>query len=413
MPVSHCLSLSRFAKLGQLRAIIPFVPVRAPQLSAKLYEMVLNFFIVDDTPGLLRVLAEWPRGVGLFEPQTIITRIIDRLQIVEQVDLLHALAQLYIMIGQTDKALNVYLRLRQGDVFGLIEKYNLYESVRDKVLPLVLFDKARAIHMLMVNVAKISVAEVVRQLAEQPRLQHEYLHTLFYKDTTLTVDHQELQVALYAEFDPPLLMGFLRQSNYKLENALDICRAKKLYKEEVFILGRMGNCNDALALIIHKLGDVQQAIDFIVEYGGSDSTLWEELVNWCLQSEHTIGDLLDRCPQVRPYLGGGRPIGAAEFRWLYLFFTLFSLVHCVRLCACIYLSLILFVRVFVRVLCVWCVLPHSCSTSTRWTREDSSHAFLPTVRFPAFDKSSSPSCPCTRQRFDFGALFSSFRVVAL
>ena len=310
---SHDLSIlrlrprfPRFAKLGQLRAIIPFVPVRAPQLSAKLYEMVLNFFIVDDTPGLLRVLAEWPRGVGLFEPQTIITRIIDRLQIVEQVDLLHALAQLYIMIGQTDKALNVYLRLRQGDVFGLIEKYNLYESVRDKVLPLVLFDKVRAIHMLMVNVAKISVAEVVRQLAEQPRLQHEYLHTLFYKDTTLTVDHQELQVALYAEFDPPLLMGFLRQSNYKLENALDICRAKRLYKEEVFILGRMGNCNDALALIIHKLGDVQQAIDFIVEYGGSDATLWEELVNWCLQSEHTIGDLLDRCPQVRCCeLGGG------------------------------------------------------------------------------------------------------------
>jgi hypothetical protein len=152
--------------------------------------------------------------------------------------------------------------------------------------------------MLMANVQRIPVADVVRQLSDQPRLQHEYLHALFYKDTTLTIDHQELQVALYAEFEPSLLMGFLRQSSYSLERALEICRAKKLYREEVFILGRMGNCNDALALIIHKLGDVQQAIDFIVEYGGSDDSLWEELVNWCLQSENTIADLLDRCPQV-------------------------------------------------------------------------------------------------------------------
>jgi hypothetical protein len=47
-----------------------------------------------------------------------------------------------------------------------------------------------------------------------------------------------------------------------------------------------------------KLFLTLQAIDFIVEYGASDGSLWEELVNWCLQSETTIADLLDRVPQV-------------------------------------------------------------------------------------------------------------------
>jgi hypothetical protein len=126
-------------------------------LSSKIYELVLNFFIVEDTAGLLSVLDKWPRDCGLFEPQTIITRIIDRLQIVEQVDLLHALAQLYIMIKQYDKALNVYLRLRQGDVFGLIKQYDLYNSIKDKVLPLMLFDKQRAIQVIKCDIFNVAV----------------------------------------------------------------------------------------------------------------------------------------------------------------------------------------------------------------------------------------------------------------
>ncbi len=47
--------------------------------------------------------------------------------------LLHSLAQLYIIGKQYEKALTVYLRLQQGDVFALIRKHDLFDAVKDKV----------------------------------------------------------------------------------------------------------------------------------------------------------------------------------------------------------------------------------------------------------------------------------------
>ena len=35
--------------------------------------------------------------------------------------------------SQFDRALTIYLRLRRGDVFGLIETHDLFDNVRDKV----------------------------------------------------------------------------------------------------------------------------------------------------------------------------------------------------------------------------------------------------------------------------------------
>lgn len=40
--------------------------------------------------------------------------------------------------------------------------------------------------------------------------------------------------------------------------AYDICVKRNLLKEQVFILGRMGNSKQALAVIINKLGDIEE-----------------------------------------------------------------------------------------------------------------------------------------------------------
>jgi hypothetical protein len=46
--------------------------------------------------------------------------------------------------------------------------------------------------------------------------------------------------------------------------------------EQVYILGRMGSTREALTLIMTKLGDIEQAIDFV--QGQQDDDLWEELI---------------------------------------------------------------------------------------------------------------------------------------
>lgn len=48
-------------------------------------------------------------------------------------------------------------------------------------------------------------------------------------------------------------MTFRNQSQ-----AHEICTRRELVREQVFILGRMGNAKQALAIIINKLGDIEE-----------------------------------------------------------------------------------------------------------------------------------------------------------
>eukprot|EP00479_Gromia_sphaerica_P009861 TRINITY_DN4304_c0_g2_i2.p1 TRINITY_DN4304_c0_g2~~TRINITY_DN4304_c0_g2_i2.p1 ORF type:complete len:235 (+),score=43.48 TRINITY_DN4304_c0_g2_i2:208-912(+) len=76
-----------------------------------------------------------------------------------------------------------------------------------------------------------------------------------------------------------------------LHNALNICQEKEIYGAQVFILGKMGNTNDALSLIIQKLHDVKQAIEFVEEH--KDDGLWDELIKHSLKKPDFVSGLLE------------------------------------------------------------------------------------------------------------------------
>ena len=70
-----------------------------------------------------------------------------------------------------------------------------------------------------------------------------------------------VQVELYADYEPGRLMGFLVSSQaYGLEAAAELCEHRGLVREQVFVLGRMGNARQALELIISKLADIPQVL---------------------------------------------------------------------------------------------------------------------------------------------------------
>lgn len=62
-------------------------------------------------------------------------------------------------------------------------------------------------------------------------------------------------------------------------------------KEQVFILGRMGNAKKALAVIINKLGDIEEAVEFVTMQ--HDDELWEELIKQCIHKPEMVGILLE------------------------------------------------------------------------------------------------------------------------
>ncbi len=86
-------------------------------------------------------------------------------------------------------------------------------------------------------------------------------------------------------------MGFLVASQwYELEEAFKLCQERGLIREQVFILGRMGNARQALGLIIGSLGNVPQAIDFVQMQ--RDPDLWELLISLTLPRPELVGGSL-------------------------------------------------------------------------------------------------------------------------
>jgi len=95
-----------------------------------------------------------------------------------------------------------------------------------------------------------------------------------------------LLVRLYADYSRDKLLPLLRRSdNYPIQQALDICSQRRFYPEMVYLLGRIGNTSEALALMTRELNDMESAIAFCQEH--DDEELWNDLVNYSLDKPGT------------------------------------------------------------------------------------------------------------------------------
>ncbi|KAI9018076.1 hypothetical protein CLU79DRAFT_761600 [Phycomyces nitens] len=307
----------RFIELGELKAIAPFIPMKDPQLSSTLYEIVLAYFLKSDPEALLKTLHKWPRS--LYNISNVIVAVEDYMPKDKNNEiLLECLADLYTYNNQPDKAIEYNLRLRRPNAFELIQEYNMFDAVKDKAVLLMEFDQhlikkeeaqtkldpkatmglpkktsqMPAVQLLVKNTEAIKPRNVVDQLWKYRKFLHVYLDALFDRDRHLGYEFHDLQVELYAEYDYPKLLDFLRASHYiSLEKAYKVCEEKDLVPEMVFILGRMGNNKKALMLIIERLSDVQRAIDFAKEQ--KDDDLWEDLLTYSMDKPLFIRGLLE------------------------------------------------------------------------------------------------------------------------
>jgi hypothetical protein len=283
----------RFVKKLHVSSIAGYIPIANPQLPKLVYEIVLNNFLQYDHNRFLHTIREWPPS--LYDVETVINAVLDQLKNTdENTDVLNnALAELYTFAGQFDKSLHIYLRLKRGNPFQLIEKYKLFSNIRDKVELLIGFDAGRAVDLLLNHTAEISVASVVEQLKESRMLQHQYLDALWRRNPNAGVEFHELQISLYADFDYPRLMSFLRTAKTQPEVALEVCRSRNLYPEMVYILGNTGARKEALKMLIEKMQSVAGAIEFIQTHDPKDGELWEFLISECLLFPDRISELLE------------------------------------------------------------------------------------------------------------------------
>ena len=227
------------------------------------------------------------------------------------------LSYLYMINQDEEKAIRQYLDYPQNSksvgesplsitIFSFIERNNLFHKLvtpvgTQRFTNLMRINEKRAMQLILkVPEDVLSIHTIGKQLqAGDPALLLKYLHTLFErKKKVYNSDEYRpwhiAQVSLYVRYDPGSLLQFLKSSNfYSMEKAIVDCeqnKPKPLYKEMVYILGRLGDSHKALSLIIDKIGDVKQAIEFIEE--SHNDALWEQLISKSLTNKNYVSGLL-------------------------------------------------------------------------------------------------------------------------
>ncbi|XP_077247070.1 vacuolar protein sorting 41 [Tasmannia lanceolata] len=288
-----------FAHLRQLPVLVPYIPTENPRLRDTAYEVSLVALatIPSFHKDLLSTIKSWPPVI--YSALPVISAIEPQLNTSSMTEALkEALAELYVIDTQYEKALALYADLMKPEIFDFIEKHNLHDAIHEKVVQLMILDCKRAVSLLIQHRDLITPSEVVSQLLASSKkcdnkyFLHLYLHSLFEINPNAGKEFHDLQVELYADYEPRMLLPFLRSSqHYKLDKAYEICVKRDLLREQVFILGRMGNTKQALAVIINKLEDIEEAIEFVTMQ--HDDELWEVLIKQCLRKPEMVGVLLE------------------------------------------------------------------------------------------------------------------------
>lgn len=185
-----------------------------------------------------------------------------------------------------------------------IERENLFSFLQDNVLLVMQYAfqqsqleneskplesmrasaNSKSLQLLVTNPDYAPVHQCVSILSKYPLLLHIYLDALFVLGGDANESghpFQDRQVELYAEYDPSRLLHFLQTASFfSFPKAYEICVAKDLVPEMLYLLGKMGDNRKALHIIIERVGDVEMAIDFAKEQ--NDASLWNEFVKFAM-----------------------------------------------------------------------------------------------------------------------------------
>ncbi|KAI9031362.1 hypothetical protein DFJ74DRAFT_655418 [Hyaloraphidium curvatum] len=332
-----------FAEAGQVAHLAPYMPTAKPLLAQKCYDAVMMFAVENDRTLLLRLARAWPPTC--YDLRTLLSAAEEALRR-EPGDLvlMEAAMELYGHANNWIAYARLALGLGSPNALGSITRHNLLHGLDPAMLKLLfeydqrLLDtdaalaerieeellqeeKAEggqleplsiksplgriraatlcpAVQLLVASTEQVPPAVVVDAMKDYSGFLHIYLDALWKaerprRDLRLEGSaYHNLQVELYAEYDPLRLLDFLRASNgYSVSVAYEVCQQRDMVPEMVFLLGKMGDNKKALALIIERMADVRGAIAFAKDQG--DPALWEDLVTYSMDKPPFILGLLE------------------------------------------------------------------------------------------------------------------------
>ena len=109
----------------------PYLPSGDVKLDPAIYEMVMFKFLKTDPEGFLHLVRCWSSDLY----NILVNVVIEHLLVDPDIStLLRALATLYTYQRKYNKAMAMYLKLKDPDVFQLIRQHSLFSAIHDKSL---------------------------------------------------------------------------------------------------------------------------------------------------------------------------------------------------------------------------------------------------------------------------------------
>ncbi|KAJ3124212.1 Vacuolar protein sorting-associated protein 41 [Nowakowskiella sp. JEL0407] len=338
----------KFAEAKKIHSIRGFIPLKDIGLSPSVYEMVLVYLLSEDQKAFAQCIKDWP--TTLYTPNRIIEAVEEVLNHdPKNLILMEALCDLYHTANNFPLALLLGLKLRRPKILDLFHTakgtVNLISHIAKHVVLVLEYDDymiktdgyedtefieeseavksvggiswidadnvpnrvklirraelAPGVQLFVQNTDQIPVSQCVKQLLDYPKYLHIYLSSLYISTLSSSTllsspasEFESLQVELYAEYDYPRLLPFLRTStHYSIADAFETCSGRDLVPEMVYLLGKLGNNRQALYMIIERLRDVKRAIEFAKEQ--NDDELWDDLLKYSMDKPTFIIGLLE------------------------------------------------------------------------------------------------------------------------
>jgi hypothetical protein len=308
-----------FIDSGKVEEISKVLPSNLGlKLSKRIYDKVLAYYLVNHKYSeFLHFVERWP--VNLYSSSKLLGKIEDQLQTEESTALRQALIHIYLGTDDPLSAVQQLLLLHDEKVIDVISKYHLLPSLISQIPQIMTVNIAgNSLDMIPVEIIRIRTSEAIKLIVDArhqvlpqtviERLMNGsndeykkpmdiiaflYLEQLNQLDQFSSKEFGDLQVRLYAEFDRPKLKTFIQKNNnYNFGLAVEICEENDYIEELVYLLGKVGQNKRALNLIIEKLNDPKQAIEFAAAQ--NDVELWEDLVNYSMDKPKFVRMLLQQ-----------------------------------------------------------------------------------------------------------------------
>lgn len=282
--------------------VLPHVPV------GNVHNDVLAYALDKKSADhLSRWVKQWPLDV--FDADKLAA---DMMELDEQrelnADMLVVYADLLLKIGDYVGAVQALVKADSPRAFGVVKHYHLWSEapilqILDSVLSSGYGDGGDGVFVarlrdLIAVRAEIPPQKVVNQLQspENELLLFGYLTELGLVDEPQLAQFADLMVEMYIRYDRTKLLSFLeRFDTYNLPKTIDLCREHKLVSELVYLLGRVGQTEEALKLIVTELKDYKRATLFAASLAPSQgSEVWDVLVQYCKTEPELVLELLKR-----------------------------------------------------------------------------------------------------------------------